>query len=344
MEKIVSMLKILSQKNISDFITTRVGETKLGECIQTISNQKKVIEELESSSAKYVILGVPEDIGVQMNYGNSGAHTAFIPALKALLNTQQNQFINGDEILILGYLDLLDLLDEVINFDNSQRKEGDLLVKKIDKALSKWIKKIISSNKTPIIIGGGHNNSYGNIKGLSEAKNKKINVINLDAHTDLRNLEERHSGNGFSYALHHGFLDRYFMFGLHENYTPQYIFEFIHDHINLEYTMYEEIEITKTASFESELLRASNFVNEEFYGIEIDLDAIQYFPSSAMSPTGFSPKQARRFVHVLSNNNNACYLHICEGAPAITDDKNATAQVGKFISYLITDFIKGRDL
>ncbi len=341
MDKKCNMLQIFSSKNISEFIAPRAGETKLGECVQTILNPKKIVEELENSSATYVILGVPEDIGVRMNYGNPGAHTAFIPALKALLNTQQNQFINGNEILILGYLDIL---DEVINFDSSQRKEGDLLVKKIDEVLSKWVKIIISSNKTPIIIGGGHNNSYGNIKGVSEAKKEKINVINLDAHTDLRNVEERHSGNGFSYAIKHGFLDRYFMFGLHENYTPQYIFDFIHADINLEYTMYEEIEIYKTTTFESELQRASNFINKNAYGIEVDLDAVQYFPSSAMSPSGFSPEQARRFVYALSKNNNARYLHICEGAPAITNDKNATTQVGKFISYLITDFIKGKSI
>ena len=35
------------------------------------------------------------------------------------------------------------------------------------------------------------------------------------------------------------------MFGLHENYTPQYIFEYIHDNINLEYTMFEEMIIFK---------------------------------------------------------------------------------------------------
>ncbi|WP_428740528.1 formimidoylglutamase [Tenacibaculum sp.] len=333
------MLTIFNEKDIQGFVAPREGETKLGECVAVIDSKKKLEKELENSTATFVILGVPEDIGVRMNGGNGGAHTAFIPALKSFLNTQQNQFIDGNDILVLGYLDCL---DDVYNFDVSDRERGDLLVKSIDKELSNLIKLIVESGKTPIIIGGGHNNAYGNIKGLSLAKKQPVNVINLDAHTDLRRLEERHSGNGFSYALHEGFIDKYFMFGLHENYTPQYIFEMIHDNLNLEYNTFEELEVYQSTSFEGELQRAENFIKNTAFGIEIDLDCIQHFPSSAMTPSGFTPQQARRFTHSFGKLPNASYLHICEGAPAVIKDEIANGQVGKYISYLISDFIKAK--
>ncbi|CAL2075385.1 formimidoylglutamase [Tenacibaculum sp. 190524A02b] len=331
------MLHIFNQQAIDNFTNPRNGEVKLGECVVTLNPKKPIEEELEKTDATFVIIGVPEDIGVKMNGGNGGAHTSFIPAIKAFLNTQQNQFINGKNILILGYLDCL---DNVLNFDASDREHGDLLVKAIDKELSKLIELIVSNKKIPIIIGGGHNNAYGNIKGLSKAKNEAINAINLDAHTDLRKLEERHSGNGFSYALHEGFLSNYFMFGLHENYTPQYIFEMIHDNINLEYNTFEELAIYQVTSFKSELQRAQNFIQTKPFGIEIDLDCIQHFPSSAMTPSGFSPQHARQFVHFLAKNKNVSYLHICEGAPSVKNEPTTSVQVGKFISYLISDFIK----
>lgn len=339
MEKRYKMLQTFSQANILEFVAARDGESKLGEHVLTITNPKTVVEEIATSTAKYVILGVPEDIGVQMNYGNPGAHTAFIPALQALLNTQQNQFINGGELLILGYLDFL---DEVIHFNPENTDLAEQLIQKLDAELSKWISIIIKADKIPIVIGGGHNNAYGNIKGFSEAVNSSVNVINLDAHTDLRKLEHRHSGNGFSYAIEHGFLDKYFMFGLHGNYTPQYIFDFIHDRLELEYNLFEEITVYQTTTFESELQRALNFVNDKKFGIEIDLDCIQYFPSSAMTPSGFTPEQARRFVHFFGKSDKANYLHICEGAPSLSNEKLATKQVGKYISYLITDFIKAQ--
>ncbi|MEX6625423.1 formimidoylglutamase [Tenacibaculum salmonis] len=329
------MLQIFSQKDIIDFVNPREGETKIGQHIQTIST----IDKLQNCTAKFVIIGVPEDIGVKINYGNGGAHTAFIPALKSFLNIQENQFIEGKDILVLGYLDYL---DSVLNFDATDREKGDLLVKAIDKELSNIIKIIITNNKIPIIIGGGHNNAYGNLKGLSEGKNQSINVINLDAHTDLRKLEERHSGNGFSYAIENKYLDKYFMFGLHENYTPQYIFDYIHSNINIGYNTYEELEIYKSIPFENELLRAKNFIQEKPFGIEIDLDCIQNFPSSAMTPSGFTTQQAREFVYYFAKNKNASYIHICEGAPSVMQDSSAINQVGKFISYLISDFIKAQ--
>lgn len=61
-----------------------------------------------------------------------------------------------------------------------------------------------------------------------------------------------------------------------------------------------------------------------------------------MTPSGFTPQQARRFIHYFGTLQNASYLHICEGAPAVVKDKIANGQVGKYISYLISDFIKAK--
>src|SRR5690606_7508114 len=66
---------------------------------------------------------------------------------------------------------------------------------------------------------------YGNIKGTSLAIKKPLNILNIDAHTDLRSPEHRHSGNGFSFARKENFLGKYRIFGIHRNYTPDYIFK-----------------------------------------------------------------------------------------------------------------------
>ena len=341
MKKIKKMPTLFNQQHIREFTDLRKGEIKLGECVSVLNPKKSLREGLEESNANFVIFGIPEDIGVKMNRGNGGAHTSFIPALKAFLNTQQNQFLKGDDILVIGYLDFF---DDVIDFDSSNYKKADELLKNIDKKVSNLVHLIIKMNKIPIIIGGGHNNAYGNIKGLSLAKNSPINIVNLDAHTDLRYSEKRHSGNGFSYALSEGYLDKYFIFGIHENYTPQYIFEKIHNNTNLDYNTFEELEVYKVTSFKSEIQRATSFIENNFFGIEIDLDCIQYFPTSAMSPCGFTTQQARQFVYNFAKNNNASYLHICEGAPSLINEPTTTVLVGKYISYLISDFIKAKNL
>lgn len=333
------MLNIFSQNEIDHFVKKRAGEIKLGERILVVNNNEDFFEEVENTTAKFVIIGIPEDIGVKVNDGIGGTHTPFFPAMEAFLNTQENLFISGRNILALGYLDYL---DTVATFVADDPEKSDYLVKQMDKDVSELIHFLISVGKIPIIIGGGQNNAYGNIKGMSTAKKQTVNVINFDTRTNLRRLEKRHNENSFAYALDDGYLDKYFMFGLHENNTPQYIFEYIHDHTNIDYNMFEEIEVYQSTSFESELDRAKNFIDEKPFGIEIDLSSLESFPSTNMTPTGFSSQQARRFIHALGNNKNACYLHISEGSPSVDNDSKSAAQVGKFISYLISDFIKSK--
>ena len=195
---------------------------------------------------------------------------------------------------------------------------------------------VVNAGKTPIIIGGGHNNSYGNIKGTSLAKNSAINVINFDAHTDFRPEEGRHSGNGFSYAFAEGFLKNYFIFGIHENYTSDRIFKTMNKLKQIQFNTFEAIKIRRDFKFRAEMQKALDFVSGNSFGIEIDCDAIQNVPSSAQTPSGFSVNNTREFVNFFGKHKNATYLHICEAAPK----KKQQNQVGKLISYLITDFIR----
>ena len=83
------------------------------------------------------------------------------------------------------------------------------------------------------------------------------------------------------------------------------------------------------------------FINDEFYGIEIDLDSLPNIASSAMTISGFSVEELRQFISFFGKHENASYLHICEGAPSLDNDKNDHL-IGKLIGYLITDFVKAK--
>ena len=227
--------------------------------------------------------------------------------------------------------------------DIDDRSKLSQLVEKIDKDVSHIIFNIVKLGKTPIIIGGGHNNSYGNIKGTALAKGKSINAINFDAHSDFRILEGRHSGNGFSYAYEEGFLKKYFIFGLHENYTSKSVLDIIKKIENrVQYNTYDSVNIRKEKDFYQEMIHANEFVNTDPFGIEIDLDAIPNIASSAMTLSGFSVEELRQFVSFFGQNKNAAYIHICEGAPDLGEDKN-NHLIGKLIGHLVTDFIKANN-
>lgn len=324
----------------------RSGEIKFGEKMLTIPKGVDPKIFLPTCEAKYVLFGIPEDIGVRANFGRPGAASAWECAIASIANIQHNRFCKGNQILVLGKLNVREEMKEVehLNFhDIDDRSKLNQLVEKIDKEVSHIVFNIIKAGKTPIVIGGGHNNSYGNIKGTALAKGKPINAVNFDAHSDFRILEGRHSGNGFSYAYEEGFLKKYFIFGLHENYTSKNVLDIlkkIDDRVR--YNTYDSINIRKEKNFGIELMQALEFIKNDYFGVEIDLDAIPNIASSAMTLSGFSIEELRQFVTFFGQNKNASYLHICEGAPDLCYEKN-NHLIGKLIGYLVTDFIKAKN-
>ena len=272
-----------------------------------------------------------------------GQKNTWDPTLKSLLNLQSNEFTNPSNVLILGHLDFTDLYDVLSTVKSDQLQHTyRTYVEKIDQCVTQLICTIVKAGKIPILIGGGHNNAYGAIKGSSLALESKINALNFDAHTDLRALEGRHSGNGFRYAIEEGYLDRYYIFGLHENYTSKEVLNYIEaSKSNIKFNTFEDLSVRKKNSFKKASKIAMGFISNSKFGIEIDCDAIQNIPSSAQTPSGFSVNQTRRFVHYFGSHPNATYLHICEAATS-TNDSLTNAQTGKLLSYLITDFLNAR--
>lgn len=323
----------------------RSGEVKFGEKMLTIPKGENCMTFLKNCEAKYVLLGIPEDVGIRANFGRPGAASAWQSAISSIANIQHNRFCKGSQIVVLGKIDISKEMEEAKDLDfhkTADRKLLSTLVERIDKEVVHVITSIIKCGKTPIIIGGGHNNAYGNIKGTALGLGKPINAVNFDAHSDFRILEGRHSGNGFSYAYEEGFLKKYFIFGLHENYTSKNVLDILkkmEDRVN--FNTYDEIKVRQQKNFQQELNTAYDFIKNDAYGIEIDLDALPNIASSAMTMSGFSIEELRQFVYFFGKNKNAAYLHICEGAPDLGEEKN-NHLIGKLIGYLVTDFIKAR--
>lgn len=324
----------------------RNGEIKFGEKMITVPKGTDPFSFLKTCNAKYVLLGIPEDIGIRANYGRPGAASAWETAIKGIANIQHNRFCKGSQIMVLGQINVVEEMKEVesLDFNNiTDRAKLSQLVAQIDKEVCHIIFHIIKSGKTPIIIGGGQNNSYGNIKGTALAKGKPINAINFDSQSDFRILEGRHSGNGFSYAYEEGFLKKYFIFGLHENYTSKNVLDIIKKtEERVRFNTYDSLNIRKEKYFDLEMIEALEFIKTDSYGIEVDLDAIPNVASSSMTLSGFSVEELRKFISFFGKNKNASYLHICEGAPDLGDQKNSHI-IGKLIGYLVTDFIKSNN-
>lgn len=336
-------LHIYDELYLNSIITFREFEDKLGQKVETCknTNSKDLATNLEASQAKYVLVGLPEDIGVRANFGRGGTQTCWEQALKNILNIQSNTFLKGNELLILGHLDFRDLMSQADNIKNDIKTMREL-THEIDLYVTELIRTIITSGKEAIVIGGGHNNSYGCIKGTSLALNKNINCINCDAHTDYRPKEGRHSGNGFRYAHEEGFLNRYVMIGLQENYISQTVLSELKSNSSIEFIFFEDIFIRNKISFKDAIQKNIAFIYDNPCGLELDLDAIENVATSAISPSGISATNARQYIHLCATQLPIKYVHFAEGAPILSGIKDNNG-VGKLIAYLVTDFIKARN-
>ena len=340
--------KFYSKKDILSLTKVRRFETKLGERIGALPENAEWPQVIEESKEKYVLIGVPEDIGVKANLGAGGADTNWYPFLNAFLNIQSNDFLTGENTLLLGHFDFGDLKYLIENTAYSHSEMIDAYrraVEIIDEEVEQIIKVVCAAKKIPIVIGGGHNNAYPIIKGAAKGLNKafgtllpQINCINLDAHADYRPLEGRHSGNAFRYAEEDGYLGKYAIVGLHENYIQQNVLTEIHENVFVQYSSYEDIFIRERLNFIQAIAQATGFTEDNFTGIEVDIDSIEHALSSAQTACGITPLQARQFLNFVATDSKAAYLHICEACSKMQN--SSSEETGKLISYLVSDFIK----
>ncbi|MDR2272298.1 MAG: formimidoylglutamase [Sphingobacterium sp.] len=131
-----------------------------------------------------VFLGFCSDEGVGRNQGRVGAKDG--PA--ALRNVLANLPVYFSSELKLK--DAGDILLKDSDLESSQMALGDA------------VSSILRAGGFPVILGGGHEVTYGHylgIKSFLEDHRKKIGIINLDAHLDMRELAmgQGNSGTGF---------------------------------------------------------------------------------------------------------------------------------------------------
>lgn len=343
----IASFKAFSKQDITSLIRLRRFETKLGEQIQLLHDVKNVAASLENLKARYVIFGVPEEVGILANYGRPGSSNGWISFLKHFLNLQSNDFFAGDEVAVIGYFDFAgvqQLVDQNAHDPEERIVAYRHALHTIDEEVEGLVKAIVAAGKVPVAIGGGHNNAYplikGTAKGLSQLQKlplPQINCINLDAYSGYGPMEGRHSGNAFRYAEEDNFLQKYFVLGLQENYLPQNVWMDVVNNPFIDCITYEDIFIHEKRSFFQAVADAINFVDDDYFGVELDVSSL-YTNEQVTSITGISLQQARQYVSVCAANSKATYLNIsCNVAfPADVDD----SPVGPVLSLLVSDFIK----
>lgn len=138
-----------------------------------------------ASSGGVALIGFAVDEGVRRNGGRVGAAQGPDAARKALAN--------------------LPILDEPALWDAGDVacEGGDLDAAQA--RLAERVAQVLAQGCTPIVLGGGHEVAWGSFQGLARAlpAPRRILIINLDAHFDLRMARQGNSGTPFRQIQEH---------------------------------------------------------------------------------------------------------------------------------------------
>jgi len=345
-------LRVFSKSDVLSYTKIRRFETRVGEVVLVAADPANIPASIEKSPAEYVLLGIPEDIGIRAMEGLGGGETAWNHFLRSFFNIESNDFLTGASVLALGYFDFSDL--SALIEANAAGSEEKLMayrhaVQSIDEAVEPLIRIITAAGKIPIVIGGGHNNAYPLIKGAAKGLQKagltplaQINAINLDAQPEFSPADGRHSGNPFRYAEEDGYLVKYCVVGVHENHLPQNVWSDILNNPFVDCITYEDIFVLEKRTFPQAVAHATGFTDDNYIGLELDLDAVAHMPGAGLPPSGLTPLHARQYVTFAAIDSKIAYLHVCEGAVCVGNGCSNPSS-GKLMSYIVSDFIKSRE-
>ncbi len=132
--------------------------------------------------ANVVVVGCPQDEGVQRNQGRPGARLAPEQIRRALYRYAVSEAHE--------HLQLFDLGDVTIQGTLEQTHD----------ALHEVVRKVLRDGKKVVVLGGGNDISYPDCAALA-AESGRVLVLNVDRHLDVRADVPRNSGTPYRQLL-----------------------------------------------------------------------------------------------------------------------------------------------
>ncbi|QWX83983.1 formimidoylglutamase [Cellulophaga sp. HaHaR_3_176] len=284
-----------------------------------------IIDEIEIAQNQKTIalLGYACDEGVKRNHGRIGAVNG-PDAIRQSLAKFPNHLSDETTLLDCGTIVCL-------NEDLETTQE----------VLAKNISLLLAKKTFPIVLGGGHDIAYGHFKGIRKyLGDKKIGVINFDAHFDLRSTSsESTSGTPFyQIAQDHNKENatfEYLCLGIRKDANDKKLFEIASDlHV-----MYLETAHFNMHYLEHVQLILMQFIEDvDYVYTTIDLDGFSsaYAPGvSAPSPMGFAPNIVLESLKVIIDSKKLISLDIAEMNPTYDIDGQTAKLAASLVHYVM---------
>ena len=286
------------------------NDIRLGEVVTTDMSRYE--------AAKVVIIGCPQDEGVQRNKGRIGAAGAPREIRRAFYRLVMPEHLNV-EVLDMGNTLIQPTLEET------------------HATHSAIIEQLIADCKCVISLGGGNDVSYADCVGLVSAVDSVL-AINVDAHFDVRADTVRNSGTPYRQLIEEGFIQP-------ENFYEVASIPMVNSPIYRDYLLNKNAHIYDLAYVQQNGLDSTfrdilkNDTQAIFWGLDMDVVRVADAPGvSAINPLGLTGHEFYRLGKIAGQDSRTRLFEITEVNPLYDIDsrtaKLAAATIHAFLSHL----------
>ena len=269
------------------------------------------------------LLGYACDEGVKRNQGREGAAEG-PDAIRTVLGKFPNHLHTETQLIDFGNILCIDS-----NLENTQR----LLAEKINTLLDK--------NTFPIVLGGGHDVAFGHYNGIKKhIGDKKIGIINFDAHFDLRStIKGNTSGTPF-YQIAKDCISNqsnfnYLCLGIRKDANDKMLFETAVD-LDVKHMETNHFNMLYLEHVQLILMQFIEDVDYVYATIDLDGFSSAYAPGvSAPSPMGFSPDIVLESLKIIIDSNKLISLDIAEMNPKYDVDGQTAKLAASLVHFVM---------
>lgn len=259
------------------------------------------------SPSSICFLGFCSDVGVTRNLGRPGA-------------------VNGPDAIRKA------MVNFAVHFEDTRLTDGGNVIVSADKLeaaqgeLGNFVQRLLSSNSFPILLGGGHEISFGHAKGILDFyKDKTVGVINIDPHFDLREYPQGAHSGSWARQLFDEYGDRfqYLPIGINPAVNIVSMFDLMRERNQAWISMDELLE----QDHESLNSKIEYFIDSvDYLALTLDLDVFSagIAPGvSAVNPYGALPHHIKPLMNTMLKSDKLVSFDVAEMNPVFDDGRTA---------------------
>ncbi|HZR47829.1 MAG TPA: arginase family protein, partial [Candidatus Manganitrophaceae bacterium] len=276
------------------------------------------------------LLGVPSDAGVIGGGGRAGAALGPNAVREQIrrYGTAYN-FERQADLSSLAIADFGDLTPDEKSVEETHRRLTDAVAA------------IVRLGAVPIVLGGGHDLTFGGVRGLAEAAPGAMGGLALDAHFDVRETVDGVTTSGTPFR---NILEKM------ESVRGECFVEIggnglVNARSHFDFLLMKKARIFSLAEtrrkgigpvVEKALQIAGHGTGKLFCSIDLDAVAQAFAPGvSAPSPEGFTPEEVSLAAYLAGLEPKTAYFDIMELNPAFDQDgRTARLAVGLILHFL----------